>query len=44
MGERAVFTFSLEVELHDVEAVRHFNQIWESRSKASVWRLAVMFL
>ena len=32
MGRKEVFTFSLEVELDDVQATQHFNELWESRS------------
>lgn len=32
MARTEVFTFSLEVELDDVEATQQFNELWESQS------------
>ena len=32
MASKEVFTFSLEIELNDVEAAQQFNEQWESRS------------
>lgn len=32
MARKEVFTFSLEVELDDVEATQQFNELWESQS------------
>ena len=33
MARKEVFTFSLEVELDDVEAAQQFNELWEGRSR-----------
>ena len=32
MGRKEVFTFTLEVEIDDIETAQRFNELWESRS------------